>query len=98
MLCTHCCEGSCYHKHLVNDWLIVCWVVLICCILATICTVALLMFESSEHYRRGIFDYATGLFDMILFLIGSMYIVAGSYPIENADDRLVNVEVGGVKR
>jgi len=55
------------------------------------------MYECSNHFRRGIFDYSTGLADMILFLIGSMYIVAGSYPVAG-EENLKVMEVGGVSK
>ena len=45
-------------------------------------TLALTLYAIYHKEPRGIYDYSTGLFDCILFLIGTMYIIAGSYPVE----------------
>ncbi len=60
MLCTCLCHGSCYHRHLENDWLVVCWGMEIGCLMACIMSAGLTMYEASEHFNRGIFDYSTG--------------------------------------
>ena len=48
--------------------------------MACVLCAGLLIDESEKHYRRGIFDYSTGLADCVLFLVGSMYILAGESP------------------
>lgn len=90
ILHTCCCSVSgCYCpkewiRHVANDWLIVCWLSAIGCFLAVLLSIALLVSSIQAHDKRGIFDWATGLADMIMFLIGSMYLVAGSYPVSES--------------
>ena len=72
-------ETSIWHKHLANDWLLTCWLMVWGCALAVFASILLLIYEGSEHSKRGIFDWSTGAFDCLLFMIGSMYWTAGSY-------------------
>ena len=48
------------YKHVQNDWLIICWMVLVGSVFATVASVAAMVYYASLHNRRGIFDYATG--------------------------------------
>jgi hypothetical protein len=77
MMCLR--ENSIWHKHLANDWLLTCWLMVWGCGMAVFASILLLIYEGSEHSKRGIFDWATGAFDCLLFMIGSMYWTAGSY-------------------
>ena len=78
-----CCIPSYFstlRKHLGTDWLIVSWGLLVGCISSDVICLGLLLYSIRHNDGRGIFDYSTGLVDMILFTVGSMYFLAGSYP------------------
>lgn len=57
---------------------------------------AVLAYEAYHGNNRGLFDYSTGAFDCFLFLVGSMYYVAGSYPVltpeGSTDNRLPKLD------
>jgi hypothetical protein len=72
-----CC--CCIKRHVSTDWLIASWMITIGCFLSIWMSIALLVYECHHHNKRGIFDYATCLVDMILFFIGSCYITAGMF-------------------
>jgi hypothetical protein len=40
---------------------------------------AALLFYCARGNRRGIYDFSTALFDLLLMFVGSLYYVAGSY-------------------
>eukprot|EP01038_Epipyxis_sp_PR26KG_P006436 gene6436-8856_t len=82
MMCACLCKKSCYGRHFANDWLIAMWVVVVGCFMACIMSAGQLIYYCSLHERRGIFDYSTGLFNCFQYLVGSMYLLAGSYPVE----------------
>jgi hypothetical protein len=84
----HCCipQWCCLRKHLANDWLIVSWGLFIGCILTTILLCALVYVAVEAGSDRLIYDYVTSLVDMIIFTIGCMYFLAGSYPDETSSD------------
>jgi len=84
MMCACLCSKSWYGYHFANDWLIACWMIVLGCVLSSFVTLALLLAEIAVGNGRGIFDYSTGLVDVVLFLIGSMYFTAGSYEEPNA--------------
>lgn len=67
-------------KHLQNDWLAGMWFNLIITIVLTIGNLGLLFKCLLKHNPEEIFIYGLGLVDFLLFLIGSFYFVAGSYP------------------
>jgi len=83
-----CTSFGCYCPkewavHVSNDWLILCWITLFGSVFAVFISIAMLV-DSVKNYNqygaRGVFDWVTGLVDMILFTIGAAYFVAGSYP------------------
>ena len=65
-----------------TDWLIVCWMMYYACLLTTLLCVALLIEGINRSDAKEIYDYSTGLVDMVLFTIASMYFVAGSYEVK----------------
>lgn len=74
-------ENSFLCKHCQNDWLVGCWMTFYACLFAALgCYLLLLMAEND----RQIFIYLTGFCDCGIFLLGSMYYVAGSYPSDSA--------------
>ena len=81
-------------KHVANDWLVVSWGLLYACIFSVLICAILLRDAVRDHEDRLIFDYATGLADMLLFTIGSMYFLAGSYPDPVTDINKVLVKDG----
>jgi len=78
-----CCLPDCcctwLKFHLSNDWLVVSWGCVVGCIFAIIMCIGMLIHAAHEKEARGIFDYATGLGNMLFFLIGSVYFAAGSH-------------------
>lgn len=65
--------------HFHNDFLIACWIMTFCLVCALIACIGLLWRACVTSHTREIFDYAAGLIDLLLNLLGSMYYVAGSY-------------------
>jgi hypothetical protein len=72
-------------RHVENDWLIFCWVVVMGSVFATVGSIMVMIYYASFGNRFGIFNFATGAFDCLLFLIGAMYYVAGSYTVTALD-------------
>jgi hypothetical protein len=48
------------HKHVANDWIIVCWLFLFVTMLALFGSVAVLIYYAAKHNRNGIYNYSTG--------------------------------------
>lgn len=63
-------------KHVSSDWLAACWFI---CIATFICAIGSYLLIFSATNDRQVFVYTSGFVDCLLFLIGSMYYVAGSY-------------------
>lgn len=64
-------------RHVSSDWLVACWLIYWACLLATfISWIAIFTATNS----RQMFVYISTFFDMLLYLVSSMYFVAGSYP------------------
>lgn len=77
--CLCCCSQKWLNKHLPNDWLAGCWILLWTAIIATFISTILTMYEIYEKDRLLIFLMATTLFECVCCWIGSCYWVAGSY-------------------
>jgi len=80
LLCVFCCKDSCWGKHLANDWLLGCWLIYLGTLFGCVCAVGLLAYYIYHRFPREVYDWSTGLFDLVLYLLGSMYVLAGSYP------------------
>jgi hypothetical protein len=78
-----CLPGS-LKRHAVTDWLLLNWIMLWGCIAIDLICLALLCYAIKAEDNTAIFDWGTGLLDMLLFTAGGMYFVAGSYPSEEA--------------
>ena len=69
-----CCgPSSGLHKHVQNDWQIICWLFLVGSVFATVACVAVLVYFAVHHDAQEVYNYATGLADMIMIVIGCMY-------------------------
>ena len=79
-------KNSSLRRHVSNDWLVVSWGLFLGCLFSTAICIALLYYAVQDGEGRLIFDYSTGFVDMLLFTIGSMYFLAGSYPSPESDD------------
>lgn len=79
-----CCCSAKSLSHIKNDWLLAMWLTYYGCIFSTIFCFIMFVDHAFMHNRRGIYDYVTGTVDMIFFLVGTMYILAGSYEPEQA--------------
>ena len=86
---SHCgVKDSDIDKHLSNDWLASCWILLIgnlisCIALFLLTLKALFMLKSLP-----LFIYGSTLIESLLFLVGSAYFVSGSYPPTSATEEL----------
>lgn len=70
-------KDSSVQVHIQNDWLLSNWMMLFFCTLSVIMSFGQLIYYCGLHYRRGIYDYSTGFVDCLMFMIGTMYIIAG---------------------
>jgi len=71
-----CGKESNMARHVSSDWLVACWLIFWACLFVTfICWIAIFTAANS----RQMFVYISTFFDMLLYLISSMYFVAGSY-------------------
>lgn len=86
-----CCGLCCLRKHVATDWLIVSWLIFFGCIACNCICAWLLVYAIAKDDGRAIYDWATGLFDMLFFTVGSMYFVAGAYDSE-FDEKPVEIE------
>ena len=78
-----CCKSECWvKKHLSNDWLAGTWFFFWATAIVTAGSVFMLIYVIKEGGKNHleIFDWATSTIDAIIFLIGSAYFCAGSYP------------------
>jgi hypothetical protein len=83
-------------RHLANDWLIISWGILFCCAFSVAACAGLLYFAEVDGIYGQVYNYSTGLVDMIIFTVGSMYFLAGSYPDQDKTDALELTEVAAV--
>lgn len=78
------CGDKILRKHLPNDWLAGCWILLWATLMATIACLVLFIQSLREDHTLLIFIYGTSLGENVMFLIGSAYFVSGSYPLAGA--------------
>ena len=83
----YCCREKYIRKHLSNDWLAGCWLFLLASIIFTIGALLLFLQAIFDDNTVTAFIMGTGFSDSLIFAIGSLYFVAGSYPEydENTD-------------
>ena len=91
-----CCLTSSESRlryHYSNDWLIGAWLMFYGCIIATIASIILLLYYIYYIDLYGIlfiYEWGSSVLDMILFDLGCIYILLGSYPeVQNDDDKLL---------
>ncbi len=65
-------------RHVTNDWLASCWVFFYGGLLSTVLCYLALFFQTEND--RQLYVWITGFINSAMFLIGSAYFVAGSYP------------------
>ncbi len=65
-------------RHVANDWLASCWVFLYGGLLSTLLCYLALFFQTEND--RQLYVWITSFVNSSMFLIGSAYFVAGSYP------------------
>ncbi len=76
-----CCnEKSWIHRHISNDWLAGCWIFYYATLLLVIGSAVMLYIAVKDNNHLEVFDWVTSTIDAIIFLIGSAYFCAGSYP------------------
>jgi hypothetical protein len=79
------CKNDCcgLNKHLSNDWLAGTWFFFWATFVITVGSIFMLVWTFKEGGGRNhleVFDWVTSMIDSIIFLIGSAYFCAGSYP------------------
>ena len=74
------CPAVSLKKHAQNDLLVLCWLSVWGCLLASVVTFALAINSiiNKEYYE--IYEYSTFCIDSLIFLVGCLYFTAGSYP------------------
>ena len=84
-----CCFGpkSNFHVHAKTDMLIVCWLSLFASICATFGCIVVFIYYITKSDALGMFNYSTGAVDMVLFTIGTVYYLAGSYESEKVQQQ-----------
>lgn len=69
--------------HCCNDWLVTTWLFFFASLLWFIGSVFMLIYQYCKNQNgKEIYLYISSIFDSILFLIGSMYYIAGSYHLD----------------
>ena len=78
---TMCCGSrlNFIERHCSTDWLVALWISFFGSVLCTIGCVALLIKNYHNGNQRQLYIYSTGIANMVFFVIGSMYYLAGSY-------------------
>lgn len=68
-------------RHLENDWIASCWVLLLGSVIFTLGFLFMLIVTARRHDRLMTLIYLLDLIDWIMFTVGCAYFVAGSYSI-----------------
>ncbi len=79
-------------RHVANDWLASCWVFFWGGLLSTVLCYLALFFQTAND--RQLYVWVTSFVNSAMFLIGSAYFVAGSYP---RDETLEMLELDDLK-
>lgn len=82
LLHAHCScfrPGSAYHIHVKTDWLIINWLAFYATLMGIVGSVVVFAWYANKRDNKGMYDYATGFFDLVLLLVGNIYYLAGSY-------------------
>jgi drug/metabolite transporter (DMT)-like permease len=80
MICCCASDGCPFERHFANDVLISAWLFLLGCLFITILSALLFVWAIATGDANAMFDFGIGTFDMLLFVVGSAYFVAGAYP------------------
>ena len=89
LLHAHCScfrPGSAYHIHAKTDWLIINWLAFYFTLFGIVGSVVVFATYANKRDNKGMYDYATGFFDLVLLLVGNMYYLAGSYEYEEGPE------------
>lgn len=76
------CPNNWLRPHVQNDLLVVCWLSVWGCFVCCAATFVLTVESISVRSVKDIYDYSTLFVDCFIFLIGSLYFTAASYPGE----------------
>ena len=85
-LCCCFCSRRWLNKHLSNDWLAGTWFIFWATLFACFACFVLFIAAIAESKGLLIFVWGTGFLENLIFLLGSAYFVAGSYPEVIAGD------------
>ncbi|RYG68921.1 hypothetical protein EON64_04025 [archaeon] len=77
-----CLSPQSLEHYFLNDWLGGSWLFFWACAVATLCTLALYAVSVEQRNPLQEFMFGTSLIESALFVLGSAYFVAGSYPEE----------------
>ena len=82
-----CCgPGTRCHPHARNDWLIVCWLGFWATSAAIIGGCVVFIYYAYYRDAFQMYQYGTGVADMVLVLIGNIYYLAGSYQEKSTEE------------
>ena len=83
--CDACSPGRAMHAHVKTDFLILNWLALWGSIIGSIGSTAMLIYYAYKRNNLGIYEYSTGVADLILLLVGNLYYLAGSYESDDEE-------------
>ena len=89
--CVHSCDvcspGRSLHMHVKTDFLILNWLALWGSIFGCLGGTVVFAYYAYKGDNLGMYEYSTGVADLVLLLVGNLYYLAGSY--EPPEDELV---------
>ncbi len=75
-------------KHCASDWLITTWFCYFASLFFIVGSIAIVVMKVRAGNDRQVYIFASGIFDVLFFLVGCMYLLAGSYhPVNNKISR-----------
>lgn len=92
LLCLFC-RSRFVRKHFATDWLIACWAIFHSTLWSTLAFFVFSVYSAS-YGANGVTNFinVTTLFECFIFLVGSAYFVAGSYPSPSVSEGLTLIQ------
>jgi len=94
----YCCTEKYLRKHLSNDWLAGCWLFLLASMIFTVGATFLFFQALFDNNTTTTFIMGTGFSDSLIFAIGSMYFVSGSYPEQDVNSDMLTASLTSLNR
>lgn len=84
--CLKACFGCHCGRHFSNDWIASCWLLFICSVLFTLVVFAAVFKTARDGDYKSCLSYSLDCICSIMYTIGCMYFVSGSYPVNFSED------------